>query len=95
MNVTTHEKSRLNNPTALDQWRAELYKQQHKKSIRVCIGTGCAAKGARRLYELFCEAAQEAGAQVNIEAKCVGCHGFSICRREYGIRCRGKNCSCS
>jgi len=42
----------------------------------VCIGTGCAAKGSRRLYELFREAVDESGADVEIEAKCVGCHGF-------------------
>ena len=46
------------------------------KSVRVCIGTGCAAKGSRRLYELFCEAAEQSGQDVRVEAKCVGCHGF-------------------
>jgi len=49
------------------------------KSVRVCIGTGCSAKGSRRLHELFCEAAQAAGHDVRVEAKCVGCHGF--CQR--------------
>jgi NADH-quinone oxidoreductase subunit F len=44
--------------------------------MRVCIGTGCAAKGSRRLYELFVEAAEKSGQQVKVEAKCVGCHGF-------------------
>ncbi|UCE47710.1 MAG: SLBB domain-containing protein, partial [Phycisphaerales bacterium] len=46
------------------------------KSVRVCIGTGCAAKGSRRLYELFCEAAKRSGRDIRVEAKCVGCHGF-------------------
>jgi NADH:ubiquinone oxidoreductase subunit F (NADH-binding)/(2Fe-2S) ferredoxin len=46
------------------------------KSIMVCIGTGCAAKGSRRIYELFCEAARQSDQEVRIEAKCVGCHGF-------------------
>ena len=46
------------------------------KSVRVCIGTGCAAKGSRRLYELFCEAVEQSGQDVKVEAKCVGCHGF-------------------
>jgi len=46
------------------------------KSVRVCIGTGCAAKGSRRLYELFSEAARESKVDVEVEAKCVGCHGF-------------------
>ena len=46
------------------------------KSVRVCIGTGCAAKGSRRLYELFCEAVEQSGQDIKVEAKCVGCHGF-------------------
>ena len=46
------------------------------KSVRVCIGTGCAAKGSRRLYELFCEAVKQSDLDVRVEAKCVGCHGF-------------------
>jgi NADH-quinone oxidoreductase subunit F len=46
------------------------------KSVRVCIGTGCAAKGSRRLYELFLEAARESSQDVRVEAKRVGCHGF-------------------
>ncbi|MBN2442885.1 MAG: 4Fe-4S binding protein [Spirochaetales bacterium] len=44
--------------------------------MRICIGTGCAAKGAKRIYELFLEAAEQSKADVKIEAKCVGCHGF-------------------
>jgi NADH-quinone oxidoreductase subunit F len=46
------------------------------KLVRVCIGTGCAAKGSRRLYELFCEAVKQSGQDIRVEAKCVGCHGF-------------------
>ena len=47
--------------------------------VRVCIGTGCAARGSRRLYELFCQAAEEQNVGVAIEPKCVGCHG--LCER--------------
>jgi len=49
------------------------------KVVRVCIGTGCAAKGSRRIYELFCEAAKRCGQDVRVDAKCVGCHGFCEC----------------
>ncbi len=69
----------INKAADLDLWREELHGQHGPlaKSVRVCIGTGCVAKGALRLHELFCEAAEESGAQqVKIEAKCVGCHGF-------------------
>ena len=58
---------------------AETLRSQESKDdkvVRVCIGTGCAAKGSRRIYELFCEAAQQLGRGVQVEAKCVGCHGF-------------------
>lgn len=60
----------------LEELRKELRKRYtgEEKLIKVCIGTGCAAKGSRRLYELFREAAE--GSKVEVEAKCVGCHGF-------------------
>jgi NADH-quinone oxidoreductase subunit F len=44
--------------------------------VRVCIGTGCAARGSRKIYELFLAAAQRSGQDIEVEAKCVGCHGF-------------------
>jgi len=75
----------IHNPVELDAWRDKVNKakKSHSRSVRVCIGTGCAAKGSRRLYELFCEAAQEAakhnGKSVKVQAKCVGCHG--LCER--------------
>jgi len=50
------------------------------KSIHVCTGPGCAAKGSEKLYELFCEAVKEVDADVQVQAKGVGCHG--LC--EYG-----------
>ncbi len=62
----------------LDKLREEIQKRAgiEKKSIRVCIGTGCAAKGSYKLFELFTQAAEESDAEVTVEAKCVGCHGF-------------------
>ena len=69
---------KINSPADLDRLRDELAERQsvETKSVRVCIGTGCAAKGSRRLYEVFCEAAKQAESDVQIETKCVGCHGF-------------------
>ncbi|UCB47103.1 MAG: 4Fe-4S binding protein [Spirochaetota bacterium] len=62
----------------LESLRKKLSKKLNPKVkiVRVCIGTGCAAKGSKRLYELLCEAAKEAGENIKVEAKCVGCHGF-------------------
>ena len=66
----------LERPKDIEQLRAEVCRKRglSAKSVRVCIGTGCAAKGSRKLYDLFREAAAET--EVEIEAKCVGCHGF-------------------
>jgi len=67
----------INSPAALECKREQLRKQRSgsAKRVRVCIGTGCAAKGSRRLYELFVEAMKESG--MGVEAvTCVGCHGF-------------------
>jgi len=72
--VTKH----LANPRELEEYREAVRARRGAiaRTVRVCIGTGCAAKGSRRLYELFREAVDESGADVEIEAKCVGCHGF-------------------
>ena len=45
------------------------------KCIRICVGTGCAARGSRKLYELFAQAAKDADTKVEA-VTCVGCHGF-------------------
>ncbi len=73
-------------PGELQSLRDDIRKQRERysKSVRICIGTGCAAKGSNKLYELFREAVAEAeaggggepGVNVEMEAKCVGCHGF-------------------
>ncbi|MHC4574583.1 MAG: NADH-ubiquinone oxidoreductase-F iron-sulfur binding region domain-containing protein [Planctomycetota bacterium] len=72
---------RLNSAEDLDRMREELLARRSPtaKCVRVCTGPGCAAKGAARLYELFCEAAEQAGEDVEIQAKSVGCHGLCEC----------------
>jgi len=47
------------------------------RCVRVCLGTGCTAKGAPKVLERFQQAAQELepGA-VTVRNKCTGCHGF-------------------
>jgi len=71
-------KVKVQNPKDLEKTRKAIVegKKAAEKVIRVCIGTGCAAKGSKRLYELFCEAAKESEQNIKIETKCVGCHGF-------------------
>ncbi len=71
----------VKNPSDLENYRKKLEAEVKPavKRVRVCIGTACAAKGSRRLYELFRTAADESGVHVDIEAKPVGCHG--LCER--------------
>ena len=72
----------IHSPKELEAYRNELAKKEKKNTriVRVCIGTGCAAKGSRRLYQLFCEAAEQAGSgngsNLVIQSKHVGCHGL-------------------
>jgi len=80
--VTAAKEKIIHTPKELDAYRDKLSKKnkQNTRTVRVCIGTGCAAKGSHRLYELFCEAADQAGSgngsKVVIESKHVGCHGL-------------------
>jgi len=80
--VTAVKEKIIHTPKELDAYRDKLSKKnkQNARIVRVCIGTGCAAKGSHRLYELFCEAAGQAGSgngsKIVIESKHVGCHGL-------------------
>ncbi len=62
----------------LTKWRESLKSSLNpsSKTVRVCIGTGCAAKGSRELLKQFSEAAKHSGNGKVIGAKCVGCHGL-------------------
>ena len=79
--MTIASEKALSTPGDLERLGAELRsaRAEDARTVRVCIGTGCAARGSRRLYELFKEAAEDSGAEVKIEAKPVGCHG--LCER--------------
>ena len=79
-NVVSAEKL-LRSVGDLEKLRKKLQKEWNTstKIVRVCMGPGCAAKGARGVYELFLEAARESSTKVAIETKPVGCHG--LCER--------------
>jgi NADH-quinone oxidoreductase subunit F len=80
--MAVKERVRLESFGQLQSMRKRIADSKGKvtKSVRVCIGTGCAAKGSRDIFELFRKAAVqtvgEPGVKVETEAKCVGCHGF-------------------
>ena len=75
---TSAEYPVLQKPQDLESLRKKIQKKSGltDKRISVCIGTGCAAKGSRKLFDLFRQAAEESKAKVKIDSKCVGCHGF-------------------
>jgi len=76
--VIATEEKRIQSPAELEALQKELKKSKSTavKSVHVCIGTGCAAKGSRKIFKLFSQAAEEMGGKVTIDTKCVGCHGF-------------------
>ena len=76
--MTASGVTKLTSPDAIESFVRSLQSdgREASKCVRICIGTGCAAKGSRRLYKLFCEAAEQCDLNVRVEAKCVGCHGF-------------------
>ncbi len=84
MSATLVSAPRLAGPSELEALRSRILadRKTRERVVRVCIGTGCAAKGSRRIYELFCRAAEAAagnGKKTVIESKHVGCHG--LCER--------------
>ena len=54
---------------------AEQERSMH--GVRVCLGTGCTANGADKVFEQFRREAQDCGADsLVVGVKCTGCHGF-------------------
>ena len=79
--MTVLSSERLGSPADLERKRRQWRERSRSctKRVRVCIGPGCLAKGSLGLYELFNQAVAEAGADVQVEARGVGCHG--LCER--------------
>ena len=76
--MTVLASKRLSSFSDLQRMREELLSLRvpSGRSIHVCIGPGCMAKGAPRLYELFCAAVKQSQTDVQVQAKAVGCHGL-------------------
>lgn len=72
-------RTRLANVNDLEQFRkraiAERDRTEHR--VRVCLGTGCKAKGAANVFERFRREAEQLGEEsLVVGVKCTGCHGF-------------------
>jgi NADH-quinone oxidoreductase subunit F len=71
--------TRLERADDLEQYREQILADRNPKAprVRVCLGTGCTAKGAVDVFERFSRAAGELEDEsLVVEAKCTGCHGF-------------------
>jgi NADH-quinone oxidoreductase subunit F len=71
--------TRLATAHDLEAYRQRLLAEDlpHARRVRVCIGTGCTAKGSLSVLEQFRQAAAELPDQsIVVQAKCTGCHGF-------------------
>ena len=70
--------ARLENAGDLAEYCAQLLAERSapRPGVRVCIGTGCTAKGARQVLARFQESAAAEHGGVTVETKCTGCHGF-------------------
>lgn len=81
--------ARLENAEELQQYREQIRAglDPSAPQVRICMGTGCTAKGAVAVLEAFRRAAEEYGeaaaggtrrvpATIAVRTKCTGCHGF-------------------
>lgn len=70
---------RLENKEALEDFRNSLQakkKENKKKLISLCAGSGCGAYGTAKVYESLMGELAKHDLQDEIEVKLTGCHGF-------------------
>ena len=72
-------RTRLENADDLQRLRQQAIAERDSipRSVRVCLGTGCMAKGAEKVFEQFRKEAEQIGDEsLVVGLKCTGCHGF-------------------
>ena len=72
-------RARLEHAKDLEELRRQATAKQDAIShrVRVCLGTGCTAKGAGKVFERFRGEAEAVGDEsLVVGVKCTGCHGF-------------------
>lgn len=69
---------KLRSPRDLEEYRERILsaRPETTRRVRVCIGTGCTAKGSRKVLNRFREAVAQSDRELVVETKCTGCHGF-------------------
>jgi len=62
----------------LEAFRTSLLREREpsKPCVRVCVGTGCRARGSLGVLESFKEHIRSQGLETNVDIKQTGCHGF-------------------
>ena len=69
---------RLADPCAMARHRESLVtgRSSRRGSVAVCVGTGCRANGAVRVYEALRTEVQAHGGAREVVARATGCQGF-------------------
>jgi len=71
--------TRLRSPEELEECRQQLRlaRKPDARCVRICLGTGCTAKGAEAVAQSFRQAAEQLKTDaIVVSVKCTGCHGF-------------------
>ncbi len=69
---------KIRTPQELDSLRNSLLQQidPSKPCVRVCLGTGCRARGSADVMASFKDEIQRQGLEIKVNCKQTGCHGF-------------------
>ncbi len=69
---------KIRTPQELNSLRNSLLKQidPNKPCVRVCLGTGCRARGSADIMTSFKDEIERQGLEIQVSCKQTGCHGF-------------------
>jgi len=69
---------KIRTPQELEALRNSLLQRRdtNKPCVRVCLGTGCRARGSLDVAKAFANEVKRQGLEIQVERKQTGCHGF-------------------
>ncbi|NIQ06827.1 MAG: NADH-quinone oxidoreductase subunit F, partial [Candidatus Korarchaeota archaeon] len=69
---------KIRTPQELESLRNSLLQKRdpNKPCVRVCIGTGCRARGSLDVMKAFKDEIKKQGLKIRVGVKQTGCHGF-------------------